>query len=29
LFAILAFLVWLGVRGWRGLQERPHPFLAN
>jgi hypothetical protein len=29
LFVILAFLVWLGVRGWRGLQERPHPFLAN
>ena len=27
--AMLAFLVWLGVRGWRGLQERPHPFLAN
>jgi hypothetical protein len=27
--AILAFLVWLGIRGWRGLQARPHPFLAN
>jgi hypothetical protein len=29
LLAALAFLVWLGVRGWRGLQERAHPFLAN
>lgn len=27
--AMLAFLVWLGVRGWHGLRERPHPFLAN
>jgi hypothetical protein len=27
--AILAFLIGLGVRGWRGLQARPHPFLAN
>lgn len=26
---ILAFLVWLGVRGWRGLQTRPHPFLID
>lgn len=23
------FLLWLGHRGWRGLQARPHPFLAN
>ncbi len=22
-------LVWLGRRGWRGLQRRPHPFLVN
>lgn len=22
-------LLWLGHRGWRGLQQRPHPFLAN
>jgi len=22
-------LLWLGRRGWRGLQQRPHPFLPN
>ncbi|MBD8872332.1 hypothetical protein [Rhodanobacter sp. DHB23] len=22
-------LLWLGRRGWRGLRQRPHPFLAN
>lgn len=22
-------LIWLARRGWRGLQQRPHPFLAN
>lgn len=27
--ALLAFLIWLGLRGWRGLRARPHPFLAN
>ena len=24
-----AALWWLGQRGWRALQRRPHPFLAN
>ena len=24
-----AALLWLGRRGWRGLQQRPHPFLPN
>ncbi|GFZ89014.1 hypothetical protein GCM10011408_04900 [Dyella caseinilytica] len=24
---VLAFLCWLGHRGWRGLVRRPHPFL--
>lgn len=23
------FLLWLGRRGWRAFQQRPHPFLAN
>jgi hypothetical protein len=27
--AMLMFLIWLGARGWRALQARPHPFLAN
>ena len=27
--ALALFLLWLGRRGWRGLQARPHPFLAN
>jgi hypothetical protein len=22
-------LLWLGLRGWRALQQRPHPFLVN
>lgn len=22
-------LFWLGVRGWRGFAQRPHPFLPN
>lgn len=22
-------LLWLGRRGWRGLMQRPHPFLPN
>jgi hypothetical protein len=26
-FAVVLF--WLGRRGWRGLQQRPHPFLAT
>ena len=24
-----AALLWLGYRGWRGLRQRPHPFLPN
>ncbi|MDE3073269.1 MAG: hypothetical protein KGJ63_11090 [Pseudomonadota bacterium] len=27
--ALVLFLFWLGYRGWRGLQQRPHPFLPN
>ncbi len=27
--ALLLWLLWLGRRGWRGLQQRPHPFLPN
>lgn len=27
--ALALFLLWLGRRGWRGLQQRPHPFLSN
>jgi hypothetical protein len=27
--ALTIALLWLGRRGWRGLQERPHPFLPN
>ena len=26
---LVAVLFWLGRRGWRGLQQRPHPFLPN
>lgn len=26
---LVAVLLWLGRRGWRGLQQRPHPFLPN
>jgi predicted MFS family arabinose efflux permease len=26
---LLALLAWLALRGWRGLAQRPHPFLAN
>ncbi|TAM63350.1 MAG: hypothetical protein EPN49_02420 [Rhodanobacter sp.] len=26
---LIALLAWLGRRGWRGLQQRPHPFLPN
>ena len=26
---LAAALLWLGHRGWRGLQQRPHPFLPN
>jgi hypothetical protein len=26
---LLAILAWLALRGWRGLAQRPHPFLAN
>lgn len=26
---LLALLAWLSLRGWRGLAQRPHPFLAN
>ena len=29
-WAMLALvLAWLGRRGWRGLRDRPHPFIAN
>lgn len=28
-FALALFLLWLGHRGWRGLRQRPHPFLPN
>jgi hypothetical protein len=27
--ALFVALLWLGRRGWRKLQQRPHPFLAN
>ena len=27
--ALALWLIWLGRRGWRGLQQRPHPFLPN
>jgi hypothetical protein len=27
--AAAGVLLWLGRRGWRGLQQRAHPFLAN
>lgn len=27
--AMGSLLCWFGLRGWRGLQQRPHPFLAN
>ncbi len=27
--AFTVALFWLGRRGWRGLQQRPHPFLPN
>ena len=27
--SLVLFLLWLGFRGWRGLQARPHPFLPN
>lgn len=26
---LIVLLLWLGRRGWRGLQLRPHPFLPN
>jgi hypothetical protein len=26
---LIVVLAWLGRRGWRGLQQRPHPFLPN
>ncbi len=26
---LVAVLLWLGRSGWRGLQQRPHPFLPN
>lgn len=26
-FVLALVLVWLGRRGWRGLQARPHPFM--
>ena len=26
---LVAVLLWLGRRGWRGLLQRPHPFLPN
>lgn len=27
--ALGAVLFWLGLRGWRGFVQRPHPFLPN
>ena len=27
--ALVLWLPWRGYRGWRGLQQRPHPFLPN
>lgn len=27
--ALALVLAWLGLRGWRGLQARPHPFMPN
>lgn len=27
--ALACWLLWVGHRGWRGLQQRPHPFLLN
>lgn len=27
--ALMTVLLWTGRRGWRGMQQRPHPFLAN
>jgi len=27
--ALIVMLLWLSLRGWRGLQQRPHPFLPN
>ncbi|RDS81508.1 hypothetical protein [Dyella psychrodurans] len=26
---LIGALAWIGQRGWRGLQRRPHPFLPN
>ncbi|TAL83269.1 MAG: hypothetical protein EPN74_14850 [Rhodanobacter sp.] len=26
---LIVLLLWLGRRGWRGLQQRPHPFLPR
>lgn len=26
--ALMLFLSWLGFRGWRELQKRPHPYLS-
>lgn len=26
---LVLFLLWLGRRGWRALQQRRHPFLPN
>jgi len=27
--SLIVALLWLGRRGWQGLQQRPHPFLPN
>jgi hypothetical protein len=27
--SLIVALLWLGRRGWRGLQQRPHPFMPN
>lgn len=27
--SLIVALLWLGRRGWHGLQQRPHPFLPN
>ena len=27
--ALVVWLPWRGYRGWRALQQRPHPFLPN
>ncbi|HWU77432.1 MAG TPA: hypothetical protein VN043_13095 [Rhodanobacter sp.] len=26
---LVSWLLWFGHRGWRGLRQRPHPFMPN